>query len=262
MNRIEKTFLELKGKTAFIGFVTLGDPLIEKSKEIIKTMACSGCDIIELGLPFSDPCAEGEVIQKANIRALNAGMNTVKAMQMVKELRQEVKTPFVYLLYYNQIFRYGIEKFLKECASSGIDGLIIPDLPYEHFDEIEPLCKHYQIEIISLVTPISGKRENRIASKAKGFLYCVTSLGVTGVRNEFEMNLKAFMESLSRYTNTPKALGFGIGTVKQIKQLKEYAEGIIIGSAIVNEVEKIANHTLTIHEFGDYIKELADACHE
>lgn len=263
MNRIEKKMSELKEqqKTAFIGFLTAGDPDIQTCLSCLEQMENNGCDIIEIGLPFSDPIAEGPVIQSANLRALSHAITTDDVMEMVKTYRKTSSIPLLYLLYYNQIFTYGIEAFLQACANAGIDGLIIPDLPFEHRDELLPLAEANNIIIISLVTPASAQRKEWITKDSKGFLYCVTSLGVTGERSEFTTNLQAFIEELNTYTDTPKALGFGISTPEQIKEMKAYADGIIVGSAIVKRIEEISTKGKTPEDVGKFIKELSQACH-
>lgn len=263
MNRIDAKFQALKAaqKTAFIGFLTAGDPDLETCKACILEMEKNGCDIIEVGIPFSDPAADGPLIQQASLRALKNGICTDDVMHMMQEVRKTVKIPIVYLLYYNQIHTYGIEKFLEACDKCGIDGLIIPDLPYEHQDEIRPFAKQYNIHIISLVTPMSAKRQIQIAKESEGFLYCVTSLGVTGERSSFQTDLKRFIEELNQYSDTPKALGFGISTVEQIREMREYADGIIVGSAIVRQIGKISESNMTASDVGAFVKTLADACH-
>ena len=263
MNRIEAKLAQLKKehKTAFIGFLTAGDPDLSTCRSCLQQMEANGCDIIEIGLPFSDPIAEGPVIQAANLRALSHDITTDDVMEMVKAYRKESEIPLLYLLYYNQIFSYGIRKFLEACHISGIDGLIIPDLPFEHHDEIMPIADELGIIIISLVTPVSDQRKEKITKDSKGFLYCVTSTGVTGERNSFKTNLKAFIDELNQYSDTPKALGFGISTPQQIKEMKSYADGIIVGSAIVRRIEEITTKGKTPQDVGAFIKELSDACH-
>lgn len=263
MNRIDKKMSELKEqqKTAFIGFLTAGDPDIQTCLSCLEQMEKNGCDIIEIGLPFSDPIAEGPVIQSANLRALSHNITTDDVMEMVKIYRKTSNIPLLYLLYYNQIFTYGIKDFIQACANAGIDGLIIPDLPFEHRDELLPLAEANNIIIISLVTPASAQRKELITKDSKGFLYCVTSLGVTGERNEFTTNLQAFIQELNTYTDTPKALGFGISTPEQIKEMKAYADGIIVGSAIVRRIEEISTKGKTPEDVGIFIKELNHACH-
>ena len=263
MTRIDETFKRLKEeqKTAFIGFLTAGDPDLETSSACLLEMVKNGCDIIEIGIPFSDPMAEGPVIQEASNRALAQGIKTDDVMQMVAQVRTKTQIPLVYLLYYNQIYTYGIERFLKASAAAGIDAIIVPDLPYEHQQELRPLASAYDITLISLITPISSKRKEMIAKQSEGFLYCVTSLGVTGERASFTMDLKAYLEELAAYTDTPKALGFGISTAEQIREFKEYADGVIVGSAIVKQIARLAKQELTIQEFGAFIRTLAEAAH-
>lgn len=263
MNRIDSTFQRLKQeqKTAFIGFLTAGDPDIETCCDCIRLLAENGCDIIEIGIPFSDPIAEGPVIQEASLRALQHDISTDDVMDMVMRIRGEIQVPLVYLLYYNQIYKYGSEAFLKACHRAGIDGLIIPDLPYEHQDELRPIAEQYGIHIISLVTPVSSQRKEMITQASKGFLYCVTSLGVTGERSNFKTDLKAFIDELNKHSDTPKALGFGISTPEQIKEMKEYADGVIVGSAIVRQISKLSTGESTLDDVGIFIKKLADAAH-
>lgn len=263
MNRIDRKMKELKAqqKTAFIGFLTAGDPDIETCLSCLAQMEENGCDIIEIGLPFSDPIAEGPIIQAANLRALSHNITTDDVMDMVKTYRKTSDIPLLYLLYFNQIFTYGAQNFINACADAGIDGLIIPDLPFEHRDELLPIAEAKNIELISLVTPVSAKRKQQITKDSKGFLYCVTSLGVTGERSEFTIDLQAFIEELNQYSTTPKALGFGISTPKQIKEMKSYADGIIVGSAIVRRIEEISTKGKTPQDVGNFIKTLSTACH-
>lgn len=263
MNRIDSTFQSLKQnhQTAFIGFLTAGDPNLSCTKECIIEMEKSGCDLIEIGIPFSDPCAEGPVIQEADIRALNNGVTISNIMNMVKEVRKTTQIPLIYLLYYNQIYKYGCEAFLHACAECGIDALIIPDLPFEHQNELRPIAQANGIYLISLVTPASGKRKKEITETAQGFLYCVTSMGVTGMREHFKTDLKSFIEELNTYGDIPKALGFGISTPEQIKEMKAYADGIIVGSAIVREIAKLSTDETTIQDIGAFVATLANACH-
>lgn len=263
MNRIDQKMQELKMKhqSAFIGFLTAGDPDIPTCLACLKQLEDNGCDIIEIGLPFSDPIAEGPLIQAANQRALANNITTNDVLEMVKTFRSQSDIPLLFLLYYNQIFTYGIEKFLKACHEAGIDGLIIPDLPFEHREEIVPFADVYDIDIISLVTPVSKQRKQEIVSNSKGFLYCVTSTGVTGERSSFKTDLKAFIDELNQYTDTPKALGFGISTPEQVKEMKDYADGIIVGSAIVRRIEAITTQNKTPEDVGAFVKSLSDACH-
>lgn len=263
MNRLTKTFQRLKQeqKKAFIGFLTAGDPTIETSIACALTMERNGCDIIEVGVPFSDPMAEGPIIQAASERALLHHIKTDDVMNMIRTLRKQTQLPLVYLLYFNQLYTYGIERFLQESANAGIDALIIPDLPYEHQEEVKPLAKRYGIILISLITPASSKRKEQIAKESEGFLYCVTSLGVTGERDHFSTDLKAYIEELNNYSATPKALGFGISTPQQVLEFKDYADGIIVGSAIVHQIERLAKEEITMDAFGSFVKQFSDAAH-
>lgn len=197
MNRIDAVFKRLKQeqKTAFIGFLTAGDPDIPTCMECVKQLEQNGCDIIEIGIPFSDPIAEGPVIQEASLRALQNDITTETVMRMVSNIREFSQIPLVFLLYYNQIFKYGANRFLRESEAAGIDALIIPDLPMEHREELKPLADAHHIQLISLVTPVSSVRKKSIAEQSEGFLYCVTSLGVTGERTEFQADLKAFLRA-------------------------------------------------------------------
>lgn len=263
MTRIDETFTRLKKeqKTAFIGFLTAGDPNLKTSRDCLLEMVKNGCDIIEIGIPFSDPMAEGPVIQEASDRALQQGIKTDDIMRMVKQLRSQVQVPLVYLLYFNQIFTYGIERFMKASADAGIDAIIVPDLPYEHQQELQPTAQAHGITLISLITPASSKRKEMIAKQSRGFLYCVTSLGVTGERASFTTDLKAYMEELDAYTTTPKALGFGISNAEQIREFKQYADGVIVGSAIVRQIGRIAKKEIDMAEFGRFVASLANAAH-
>lgn len=258
MNRIEDKFNELKklGKKALITFVTAGDPDLGTTKAIVREMAVRGADIIELGIPFSDPIAEGPVIQAANARALSKGVKIGGIMDAVKELRKDVDIPLLYLLYFNSILRYGIERFFRDCRASGIDGVIIPDLPFEEREEIEEFAKANEIIAITLVSPVSGGRIKEIAKDARGFLYCVSSLGVTGVRKDFNTDFQEFFSQINRASGIPKALGFGISSPEQVKALKDYCDGIIVGSAIVKIIENSEDSARAIRNIGEYVPKL------
>ena len=216
MNRIENAF---KNGKAFIGFLTAGDPNIEKTEEYVMKMVEGGADLVEIGIPFSDPIAEGPVIQEANIRALSAGTTIQKVFDMVKSLRTKTDVPLVFLTYLNPVFYYGYEAFLKKCQECGVDGIIIPDMPYEEKGEIVDIAKQYDVTIISMIAPTSQERIGMIASKAEGFVYVVSSMGVTGVRSEIETDLEAIVDVVKKNTNTPAAIGFGISTPQQARIL-------------------------------------------
>ena len=240
MNRIETALqaLQEKKEKAFITYITAGLPDYDKTKAIIKAQEAAGTDIIELGIPFSDPTAEGPVIQGANLRALNAGITTDKIFTFVKELRKDVKVPLVFMTYANVVFSYGVERFVSECRESEIDGLILPDLPFEEKEEFHPLCKQYGIELISMVAPTSEKRIAMIAREAEGFIYIVSSLGVTGMRQEIKTDLSSIVKAVRENTKIPCAVGFGISTPQQAKKMAEYADGVIVGSAIIKLLEQ------------------------
>lgn len=264
MGRIEDKFRELKevNKKALITFITAGDPDFETTIEIVKEMELKGADIIELGIPYSDPIAEGPVIQRANTRALLNGFKIKDIMNVVNEIRKEVKVPILYLLYYNCILQYGIERFFEDCVNYGVDGLIIPDLPFEERNEIDEISSGYPVDVITLVSPTSDDRIEKVAKNAKGFLYCVSSLGVTGMRSEFSTDFEEFFSKINKVTVIPKALGFGISTPEHIKSLKKYCDGLIVGSAIVKQVEKSANKDKAVKNVGEFVQSLREAMDE
>lgn len=221
-----------KGK-AFIAFLTCGDPNIETTEKIIDSMADSGVDLIELGIPFSDPTAEGPVIQAANIRALSAGITTDKIFDMVRRVRKKTDIPMVFMTYANVVFSYGTERFIRTAAEIGMNGLILPDIPYEEKLEFSEVCSKYGIDFISLVAPTSQERISTIAKDAEGFVYCVSSLGVTGARSEITTDIDGIISQVRANTDIPAAVGFGISTPRQAADMAAKADGIIIGSAIV-----------------------------
>jgi len=238
MSRIDNTFRRLKeqNKKAFIGFITAGDPTLKDTYELVLKMEQNGLDIIELGVPFSDPMAEGPVIQRANERAMY--INVDKIFNMVSELRQRTQIPILFLLYYNSVLSYGRKDFFAACVNSGVDGLIIPDLPFEEKEELSDIAKESGVNIISMVSPTSMDRIKTICHEAEGFVYCVSSLGVTGTRSEFKTDFDSFLGEVRASTDIPAAIGFGISNGQQAAELKKYADGIIIGSAIIRLIEE------------------------
>ena len=230
MSRIKEAFA--KGK-AFIPFLTCGDPDLETTKKLVRAMADSGADLIELGIPFSDPTAEGPVIQGANLRALSGGVTTDKIFAMVEELRKGVSVPLVFMTYANVVFSYGSERFISACARIGMDGLILPDVPFEEKAEFDGICRRYGLELVSLVAPTSRERIASIAREASGFIYVVSSLGVTGVRKEITTDIGAMVQEIKAHTDLPCAVGFGISTPEQAQKMAACSDGVIIGSAIV-----------------------------
>lgn len=235
MSKIKKAFE--KGKT-FIAFLTCGDPDLETTAAAVRAAVENGADLIELGIPFSDPTAEGPVIQGANLRALQGGVTTDKIFAFVRELRGDVKVPMVFMTYVNVVFSYGAEKFISSCREIGIDGLILPDLPFEEKEEFQPLCTAYGVDLISLVAPTSRNRIAMIAKEAEGFLYIVSSLGVTGTRSEIKTDIASIVEVVRQNTEIPCAVGFGISTPEQAGKMAGISDGVIVGSAIVRLLEK------------------------
>ena len=253
-NRIERIFNNQK---AFIPFITCGDPSLEVTEQLVYTMEQAGADLIELGIPFSDPTAEGVVIQEANIRALKTGVTTDKIFQMVKRIRKNSNIPLVFMTYANVVFSYGIESFIKTAAEVGIDGLILPDVPLEEKEEFHMVCKKYQIIFISLIAPTSQERIKRIAKEAEGFVYCVSSLGVTGVRKEITTDVNKMIELVKEIKEIPCAIGFGISTTEQAKQMAHLSDGVIIGSAIVKLCEKYGKNCVPYVK--EYVQEIKKA---
>ena len=254
MSKIAKAFEHGK---AFIAFVTCSDPDLETTGAVVRAAVENGADLIELGIPFSDPTAEGPVIQGANLRALRGGVTTDKIFAFVKELRTEVSVPMVFMTYANVIFSYGADRFISTCRNIGMDGLIVPDLPYEEKEEFLPYCEKYGVDLISLIAPTSAQRIAMIAKEAQGFLYIVSSLGVTGTRNEITTDLDAITKIVRENTKVPCAIGFGISTPEQARNIAASADGIIVGSAIVSIV---AEHGRDAAGYvGDYVKKMKDA---
>ena len=254
MSNIKDAF---KNGKAFIPFITCGDPDLLTTAEAVREAARNGADLIELGIPFSDPTAEGPVIQGANIRALKGGVNTDMIFSFVRGLRQDVTVPLVFMTYANVVFSYGAERFISTCNEIGIDGLILPDLPYEEKDEFLPICRQYGVDLISLIAPTSENRIAMIAKEAEGFIYVVSSLGVTGMRSEIKTDLTSIIKVIRENTDTPCAIGFGISTPEQAKKMADLSDGAIVGSAIVKLLEK---HGKNASEYvGEYVKSMKDA---
>lgn len=239
MSNIRKAFE--KGK-AFIPFITAGDPSLEKTKEFILEMERAGADLIEVGIPFSDPIAEGIVIQEADIRALAAGTTTDKIFDMVRELREETQIPLVFMTYLNPVFHYGYEKFFSRCQEVGVDGIIIPDLPFEEKGELEEIAAAKGVDVISMIAPTSEERIQNIAKNARGFIYVVSSMGVTGMRSEIKTDLNALLSTIKKATDVPACVGFGIHSPEQAAEVARVADGVIVGSAIVKMAEQYGGH--------------------
>ncbi len=254
MSNIAKAF---KNGKAFIPFITCGDPDLATTAAAVREAVKNGADLIELGIPFSDPTAEGPVIQGANLRALRGGVNTDMIFSFVRGLRTDVTVPMVFMTYANVVFSYGSEKFISTCAEIGIDGLILPDIPYEEKEEFLPLCHRYGVDLISLIAPTSENRVGMIAKDAEGFIYLVSSLGVTGERSKINTDLTAIVKTIRENTSVPCAIGFGISTPEQAKQMSSLSDGAIVGSAIVRLLEK---HGKDAPKYiGEYVKSMKDA---
>ena len=254
MSRTAEAF---HNKKAFIPFITCGDPDLETTGKIVREMEKSGADLIELGIPFSDPTAEGPVIQGANIRALIGGVTTEKIFAFVRELRQDVKIPMVFMTYANVVYSYGTEKFAAACAEVGIDGLILPDVPFEEKEEFAGVCSQYGLDFISLIAPTSRDRIAMIAKEAKGFLYVVSSLGVTGMRSEITTDIGSIIQLIKENTDLPCAVGFGISTPRQAAEMAKWADGVIVGSAIVKLAGQYGKDAAG--PVGEYVKSMKDA---
>jgi tryptophan synthase alpha chain len=255
MSNIAKAFENGK---AFIPFITCGDPTIESTEKNVIAMEAAGADLIELGIPFSDPTAEGPVIQDANIRALKNKVTTDDVFDMVVRLRKTVKIPMVFMTYANVVFSYGSERFMSKCSEIGIDGIILPDIPYEEKKEFEDVCKKYGVDLISMIAPTSHERIKMIASDAAGFIYCVSSLGVTGVRTNITTDIGAMIKLVKEANkDIPAAVGFGINTPEQAKKMAQYADGVIVGSAIVKICAKYGENAAPY--VAEYVKSMKDA---
>ncbi len=242
---------------AFIPFITCGDPDLETTAKIVREAVANGADLIELGIPFSDPTAEGPVIQGANIRALKGGVTTDKVFDLVRELRKDVTVPMVFMTYSNVVFSYGADKFISTCKEIGINGLILPDLPYEEKEEFLPQCKKYGVDLIPLIAPTSENRIAMIAKEADGFIYLVSSLGVTGTRSEISTDLKSIVDVIRQNTSVPCAIGFGISTPEQAKKMADIADGAIVGSAIIKIIDQYGKDAPKY--VGEYVKSMKDA---
>lgn len=254
MSNIRSAFT---GGKAFIAFITCGDPDLATTAAAVKAAAENGADLIELGIPFSDPTAEGPVIQGANLRALRGGVTTDQIFSFVRELRQEVKIPMVFMTYANVVFSYGADRFISTCKDIGIDGLILPDIPYEEKEEFLPFCRQYGVDLISMIAPTSENRIAMIAREAEGFLYIVSSLGVTGTRKEITTDLSSIIKVVRQNTDIPCAIGFGISTPEQAARMAALSDGAIVGSAIIRLLEQYGREAPA--HIGEYVRSMKQA---
>lgn len=255
MNRIDEKFKQLRqdNKKALISYICSGDPDIAATENIVYSLEEAGTDIIELGIPYSDPLADGPIIQEAGLRSLNGGFKIAKLFDCVKKIRGKSQIPLVVMVYYSTILGYGKEKFIYNCVESEIDGIIIPDLPYEEYGEIKPLIDKTDLCMIPLVAVTSQQRIPMLVKNAKGFIYCVSSLGVTGERSSFHSKVNEFLEEVKRNTNVPIAVGFGISKKEDVERFNKYADGVIVGSAIVRKINESKGN---LEDIKDFVKAL------
>ena len=252
--RITEAFAHGK---AFIPFITCGDPSLEVTEQLVYALEEAGADLIELGIPFSDPTAEGPVIQAANVRALSGGVTTDKIFEMVEKIRKRAAIPMVFMTYANVVFSYGTERFVKKAADLGMDGLILPDVPFEEKEEFDSVCRAHGLDLISLIAPTSHERIARIAREAEGFVYCVSSLGVTGMRSSITTDIGAMVKLVKAAKDIPCAVGFGISTPEQAKKMADQSDGAIVGSAIVKLCGQYGKDCVPY--VAAYVKEMKDA---
>ncbi|PWJ51910.1 tryptophan synthase subunit alpha [Faecalicatena contorta] len=254
MSKIKNAFSDGK---AFIAFLTAGDPSLEKTVDYILAIEEAGADLVEIGIPFSDPTAEGIVIQDANIRALKEGMTVDGVFEIVSRVREKSQIPLVFLTYLNPVFHYGYENFFLKCENLGVDGIIIPDLPYEEKEEMSVAAESHHVDVISMIAPTSRQRIQMIAEEAKGFLYVVSSMGVTGVRSNIETDITSMIASIREVTDIPAAVGFGISTPEQAERMAAASDGAIVGSAIVKLIEKYGDRAE--EPIAEYVKSMKEA---
>lgn len=254
MTSIQSAFANGK---AFIAFITCGDPDLDTTAKVVRSAVQNGADLIELGISFSDPTAEGPVIQNANHRALSGGVTTDQIFDLVSDLRRDVTVPLVFMTYSNVVFSYGTDRFLEKCRISGIDGLILPDVPFEEKNEFHTSAKQHKVDLISLVAPTSEDRIAMIAREAEGFLYIVSSLGVTGTRTDITTDITAMVSLVRQNTDRPCAVGFGISTPEQAATMAGLADGVIVGSAIMTLIEQFGPESA--EPVGEFVRRMKDA---
>lgn len=254
MNRIQKIF---EHKKAFIPFITAGDPCLEVTERLVPAMAQAGADLIEIGIPFSDPVAEGIVIQEADMRALASGTTTDQIFDSVKRIREKTDIPLAFMTYINPVFAYGVDKFMERAADCGIDALIVPDMPFEERGELLPACKKNGLTLIYLAAPTSKERVQAIARESEGFVYCVSSLGVTGVRDSITTDIRKMVEMVKQGKDVPCAVGFGISTPEQAEAMAAQSDGVIVGSAIVKIIARYGADC--VEPVCDYVREMKEA---
>lgn len=258
-NQLDKVF-DTPNKKAFIAFLTAGDPTPDCTVEFILEMGRAGADLVEIGIPFSDPTAEGVVIQEASIRALKGGMTTDGAFEIVRRVREKSQMPLAFMTYANPVFHYGYDKFFARCEELGISAVIIPDMPFEEKQEMEEPAGRHHVAVISMIAPTSESRIREIAERAEGFIYVVSSMGVTGVRSQIKTDIGAIVESIRKVTDVPCAVGFGISTPEQARAMAALSDGAIVGSAIVKIIARYGADSSP--EIYRYVKSMKDAVAE
>ncbi|MBU4343203.1 MAG: tryptophan synthase subunit alpha [Candidatus Omnitrophica bacterium] len=259
MNRIDKKFKELKKrrKKAFVAFIMAGDPSIAITKKLVFELERQGADIIELGVAFSDPLADGPAIQRSSERALKKKVNLDVVCRLVKEIRQKTQIPIAFLTYYNLLYHYGLERFAEKAKSSGVDGVIVPDLPPEESGELRRIAKKKGFSLIHLLAPTSSRqRIKMIANTSTGFIYYVSLTGTTGVRKELPKELSSSLRLIKRLTKKPVCVGFGISTPQQVKAVSRLTDGVIVGSAIIKMIEKNIGKQRLVENVGKFVRRL------
>lgn len=254
MNRLDRVF---SGEKAFIPFITAGDPSITVTEQLIYSMHEAGADLVEIGIPFSDPVAEGPVIQAADERALAAGVTVDDVFSMMERVRKSCDVPVVLMTYANPVVRYGTDRFMANCGRTGIDAVIVPDVPFEERDELLPYCREHGITLIPMVAPTSGERIRMIAEEAEGFVYCVSSPGVTGIREKIGDETGEIIKVVKAVKDIPCAIGFGISTPEQAAELSRFGDGIIVGSAVVKIVEEYGEDC--VRHVAEYVRRMKAA---
>ncbi|MCX5726271.1 MAG: tryptophan synthase subunit alpha [Candidatus Saganbacteria bacterium] len=257
MSRISEKFIDNK---ALITFITAGDPSFKVTEKLIYEMEKAGADIIELGVPFSDPLADGPVIQEAHIRALKSGTTVAKVLSLVSKVRKRSEVPLILMLSYNLIVSYGISEFIKGTKKAGVDGLIVPDLPMEESSDLRNLSEQVRVDLIQLIAPTStDDRIKAAAQESTGFIYLISLLGITGAREKLPSTVAESIRKIRQYTKKPVAVGFGISKPKHVKEIVKLADGVIVGSAIVDIIAKNLNKKNLVKKIGDFVRKLKEA---
>ncbi|USS90831.1 tryptophan synthase subunit alpha [Fructilactobacillus carniphilus] len=254
MSKVKQIFANHK---AFVGFVVAGDPSLDATVDNILALAAGGADLIEIGIPFSDPVADGPVIAAADKRALDRQVTTDDVFAVIRRVREQSNVPLVFLTYANLVYQVGYQEFCRRCAELNVAGMIIPDLPYEEQDELLAATQEFDLDLIQLVAPTSKSRIKKIAQRATGFIYVVSSMGTTGTRDNFQTDLRAVTDEIRQYTDTPVAIGFGIHTPEQAHAMSQVADGVIVGSQIVELIEKAGDQAP--EQLTAYVREMKRA---